>query len=88
MGLVAQPPLKAHHLGAHPSRLGTLTGDDPITRLGDGQCNVLYGWHSYGAVGNDDEFGSPNDWDNEAASLANHRKVFEFLRDNDIPDGL
>ena len=65
--------------------LGTLTGDDPITRLGDGQCNVLYGWHSYGAVGNDDEFGSPNDWDNEAASLANHRKVFEFLRDNDIP---
>ena len=48
--------------------LGTLTGDDPITRLGDGQCNVFYGWHSYGAVGNDDEFGSPNDWDNEAAS--------------------
>lgn len=65
--------------------LGTFTGDAPITQLGEGQCNVLYDWHAYGAVGNDDQFGAPADWDNEAASLANHRKVFEFLRDNDIP---
>jgi hypothetical protein len=65
--------------------LETLTGDTPITDLGKGQCNVLYDWHAYGAVGNDSIFGNGVDWDNESKSLANHRKVFEYLRDNNIP---
>jgi len=65
--------------------LETLTGDDPVTSLGTGQCNVVYAWHAYGAVGKKGTFGDEADWDQEAASLRNHREVFDYLRDHDIP---
>lgn len=65
--------------------LETFTFDRPITELGAGQCNVLYAWHSYGALGKDGVFGEFADFGDEEASRANHREAFEYLRDNDIP---
>lgn len=63
----------------------TFRGDASITRLGEGRCNVLYAWHSYGALGKDGVFGEFADYDDEAASFENHREALEFLHDNDLP---
>jgi len=63
----------------------TFVGPDSILRLGSGQCNVLYGWHSYGAVGKDGQFGDVADYDNKATSTANHREVLEYIDENAIP---
>ena len=63
----------------------SFVGANSITRLGAGQCNVLYSWHAYGALGVDGTFGRFEDWADEAASLRNHRDAFRYLRDHDIP---
>lgn len=63
----------------------TFTGANAITRLGAGQCNVLYSWHAYGALTENGPFGQFDHWDDEAASLADHRAALRYLRDHDIP---
>jgi mannan endo-1,4-beta-mannosidase len=61
------------------------TGERPITELGSGQCNVLYSWHAYGALGSDGVFGKFEDYGHEKASRANHDEAFAYLRDHGIP---
>lgn len=63
----------------------TFTGPNSILRLGAGQCNVLYSWHAYGALGKDGVFGEFADFDDEAASRANHREALQYLKDHNIP---
>ena len=63
----------------------TFTGPSPIQQLGTGQCNVLYSWHAYGALGADGTFGKFADYGNEAATKANHREALEYLKEHDIP---
>lgn len=63
----------------------TFTGPNSIARLGAGQCNVLYSWHAYGALGNNGTFGEFADWDDEAASRANHREALQYLEDHNLP---
>lgn len=63
----------------------TFTGEASVTRLGAGQCNVLYGWHGYGALGSDGQFGRFEDWADPARSRANHAAALQYLVDNDIP---
>ena len=63
----------------------TFTGPNSILRLGAGQCNVLYSWHAYGVLGKDGVFGEFDDYDDEAASRANHRDALQYLKDHNVP---
>ena len=63
----------------------TFVGERSVTRLGAGQCNVLYGWHGYGAVGKDGQFGRFEDWADPVRSRANHVAALKYIVDHDIP---
>ena len=63
----------------------TFTGPNSITRLGAGQCNVLYSWHAYGALGDNGTFGDFADYSDEAASRVNHRDALQYLKAHNIP---
>ncbi|NLA37223.1 MAG: glycoside hydrolase family 5 protein [Actinobacteria bacterium] len=63
----------------------TFTGDKSVTRLGAGQCNVLYGWHAYGALGSDGKFGRFEDYADPVRSRANHAAALQYIVDHDIP---
>lgn len=57
----------------------TLMGTNSVLGLSSGQCNVLYAWHAYGAIGD------YNDMANETKSRANHKAALEYLKANKIP---
>ena len=57
----------------------TLTGTDSVLGLGAGQCNVLYSWHAYGAVGPFEGYA------NETKSRQNHKNAIEYLKNNNVP---
>ena len=63
----------------------TFTGSNSVLRLGAGQCNVLYSWHAYGALGKDGVFGEFADFANESASRANHQEALTWLRTHNVP---
>lgn len=72
-------------LPGYGQAMDSFFGDRSVARLGAGQCNVLYSWHAYGALGNGSRFGSYNDWADPTRSRANHQAALDWIASGSLP---